>query len=296
MSQTVRQTTITLSLIFLSIAFTQISCQSASVLKQPLIQAKAVLTISAPGYSRSYSEEELLSSAELKMITVEKDPAYNGKSTTYSAVPMSHLFKELNLNKGATLLFSCLDGFSAPIDARKVLNQNPDHAVAYLAIEPQKARWKKIKESSEATPGPFYLIWVNPEKSKISREEWPFQLAGFTIKPSIEEQFPHILPDPKLAEASKVKRGFQIFVKNCFTCHTMNGEGTSKMGPDLNIPFGPTEYLKAGFLKKQIRNPQSIKRWSESKMPGFSEESLSDEDIDLLIEYLRHMTTRKHST
>lgn len=279
-----------------SLLFIQSGCKSTANVKSEVSPAKNVITISAPGYSRSYSEQELLSSPELKTITVLKDPAYNDKSTSYSAVPLASLLKDVSVNKNSTLLFSCLDGFSAPIDIQKVLNQRPDQAIAYLAIEPSSARWQKLKANSDSTPGPFYLIWTNPEKSKISREEWPFQLSGFNVKPSIEEQFPHIAPDPKLPSSSKVKLGYQLFLKNCFTCHTMNGEGTSKMGPDLNIPYSPTEYLKAGFLQKQIRNPQSIKRWTESKMPGFSKENLSDSEIDLIIEYLRHMSGRKHST
>ncbi|MNP11251.1 hypothetical protein D3C76_1034280 [compost metagenome] len=65
------------------------------------------------------------------------------------------------------------------------------------------------------------------------------------------------------------------------------------MGPDLNIPFSPTEYLSGDFLRRYIRDPQSLRQWPQAKMPGFDQAVLPDAELDKLVAYLRHMAGRK---
>jgi mono/diheme cytochrome c family protein len=77
------------------------------------------------------------------------------------------------------------------------------------------------------------------------------------------------------------------------TCHTLNGQGDAKLGPDLNIPHSPTEYLRADMFRTLVRNPQNLRRWPQSKMPGFDTHVLSDRDLDDLEAYLKHMAGRK---
>jgi len=69
----------------------------------------------------------------------------------------------------------------------------------------------------------------------------------------------------------------KLFQQTCFACHTMNREGPSQVGPDLNLPLNPTEYFKESVLPQYIRNPKSIRSWERSKMPGFGPEAFSDE-------------------
>jgi cytochrome c1 len=76
-------------------------------------------------------------------------------------------------------------------------------------------------------------------------------------------------------------------------CHTLNGQGTSQLGPDLNIPFNPTEYLGEKYLRQLIRNPQSLRRWPQSKMAGFSSKDLPDGELDQIVAYLRSMSGQK---
>ncbi|VXC66123.1 Cytochrome c, mono-and diheme variants (fragment) [Pseudomonas sp. 8Z] len=54
-------------------------------------------------------------------------------------------------------------------------------------------------------------------------------------------------------------------------CHRLNGAGDAELGPDLNIPHSPTEYFGGDFLRQYIRAPQSLRRWPQARMPGFSE-------------------------
>ena len=73
----------------------------------------------------------------------------------------------------------------------------------------------------------------------------------------------------------------------------MNEEGPSQVGPDLNLPMNPTEYLKESVLPRYIRNPKTIRSWEASKMPGFGPEIFSDEDIANIVAYLKEMAFEK---
>ena len=110
---------------------------------------------------------------------------------------------------------------------------------------------------------------------------------------SVAARFPAILPAPATPADSAVRRGLAVFQRSCFACHTLNGAGDARLGPDLNIPYNPTEYLRADLLRGYIRDPQSLRRWPQAKMPGFGTQALSDADLDALLSYLRHMAGRK---
>ncbi len=73
----------------------------------------------------------------------------------------------------------------------------------------------------------------------------------------------------------------------------MNQQGPSQVGPDLNLPLNPTEYLKEAVLPQYIRNPKSIRSWESSKMPGFGPETFSDEDVASIVAYLKEMAYEK---
>lgn len=287
-----------IKLIFSTIILFQISCAFSKAKNQntPAVTqtASAQLTIKVGNQTRQFSRETLLQLPHLKNITVEKDPAYSGRKMIYTAVPLADLFDGVAVDSSGTLLFSCLDGFSAPISVTRVLNKDTKGSVAYIAIESPENSWPKLKTNgSPATAGPFYLIWDHPEKSKIVTEEWPFQLAGFEMKPSLEVLFPNTVLGIKLSEKNPVRRGYKLFIQNCFTCHTMNGDGNSALGPDLNIPYSPTEYLKTNYLEKLIRNPQNLRHWPQSKMAGFNQAALSNSDVQNIIRYLKYMSNKK---
>jgi cytochrome c1 len=62
-----------------------------------------------------------------------------------------------------------------------------------------------------------------------------------------------------------------------------------KVGVDLNYPVNVTEYWRKSYIKKLIREPQSIR--ANAKMPAFPQ--LSETEIDLLVVYLAEMSGRK---
>jgi mono/diheme cytochrome c family protein len=250
------------------------------------------LTIKSGKITKKLKRADLLKLPGLKEMTAPGEPTYTSQTIKYKAVPMKEVFKGIKYTPGSIVQFKCLDGYSAPLASERLLNEDPNGAIAYLAIEPADQKWPFLKNGKD-TAGPFYVIWENPQKSKIGPEEWPFQLVSFEFKTSLKSQFPNIFPKDGLAKDGEVMKGFAGFQKNCFACHTLNKEGASKVGPDLNLPFNPTEYMEEEYLVKLIRNPQDVRHWPQSKMPGFKKEDLSDDDIHDIVGYLEHMADRK---
>lgn len=138
-------------------------------------------------------------------------------------------------------------------------------------------------------------MWTNPQAGHISPEQWPFEVASIKRLAPVAERFPALRPDPTLAAGDPVNQGFALFQKNCLACHRLNGAGDSQFGPDLNIPYSPTEYFGADFLKRYIRDPQSLRRWPQAKMPAFASSVLPDAELELLVGYLKHMAGRKQA-
>lgn len=248
--------------------------------------AEPILTIQMGSQKRELLYRDFLKRPSIQKIKVEEDPAYGGTAHEYSALPAAEVLSEFSIPADATVVFHCLDGFSGPLSREAILNTSPNKAQAFIAFENPQAKWPPIKAGSPATPGPYYLIWKDPKKSGIAREQWPYQLASLEIKPSLTTQFPHIVPSSK---DSSIQAGFQSFVKNCFTCHTMNGEGTSRMGPDLNWPSSPIDYMHEKALRTLIRDPQGLRQWPDAKMKGFSVQDLPNQELDQIISYLKHM-------
>ncbi len=144
-----------------------------------------------------------------------------------------------------------------------------------------------------AVPGRSISCGCNRAGSPSIREQWPYQLVAIRKLGDISARFPAILPDSSQPAGGEVQRGFAVFQRTCLACHTLNGEGDAKLGPDLNLPHNPTEYLRADLLRAFIRNPQSLRRWPQAKMQGFDAKVMSDADLDAVLAYLRHMAQRK---
>jgi hypothetical protein len=75
------------------------------------------------------------------------------------------------------------------------------------------------------------------------------------------------------------RAGQALFVTQCLPCHTLNGAGASTVGPDLNQPMNPTEYLTRAGLRGLIRNPKSVRSWPGQLMPGFPADQMSDREF-----------------
>jgi mono/diheme cytochrome c family protein len=182
------------------------------------------------------------------------------------------------------------DGFSAILEKTRLFSTDPKASKAFLAIEDPKSPWPPLPGKA-ASAGPFYLVWTNPKASSVSSEEWPYQIASFTIVTDAHALFQHIYPADDAPAA--IHHGFISFQTNCFPCHKMNGNGAGSIGPDLNLPMNPTEYLQSSALKALIRNPASVRTWPQRVMSGFSAAALPDAELDDLVAYLGYMSKRK---
>ncbi|MDW2982161.1 cytochrome c [Rhodanobacter sp. KK11] len=234
----------------------------------------------------TYRSEVLLQRRDVRTISVPGDVAFH-RTMHYRAVPLAALLE--GTGPGDHLQFVAGDGFAAEIPAALLLNTQG--STAWLAIEDPAQPWPAVPGHGNA--GPFYVVWTQPQAAHVGPEQWPYQLASIRKSSGVTERFPAILPDASLPADSDVQRGFAAFQRTCFACHTLNGQGDARLGPDLNIPHNPTEYLRADLLRAFIRNPQSLRQWPQAKMPGFDTQALPDADLDAVLAYLRHMAGRK---
>lgn len=245
----------------------------------------AELTLELPGGTRTLDTAALLSHPKAQDVTIPDDVSYK-KTMRYRAVPLAVLLEGVKPDEHLQAV--ALDGFAAELPAAPLLNDKG--ARAWLAVEDPARPWPALAKGKPSA-GPFYLVWTDPKAARIGPEQWPFQVARIRHLPSVAERFPALLPAADTS--AEVRAGFVQFQKNCLACHRLNGAGDAQFGPDLNIPYNPTEYLAGDFLPRYIRDPQSLRRWPQGKMPGFSKASISDEELGQLIGYLRHMAGRK---
>jgi mono/diheme cytochrome c family protein len=157
--------------------------------------------------------------------------------------------------------------------------------VAWIAAEDPAHPWPKLPGKT-VSAGPFYLIWQNPDRSGVTREQWPYMLVGLTLAESPVHRWPQLAVPADLPAGSPARRGEIVFQTQCLTCHQLNGGGAGTMGPDLGRPMNPTQYLTDAGLRGIIRDPHAVRTWPEQKMAGFDKATLPDDDLDALIAYL----------
>ncbi|MEO9077881.1 MAG: cytochrome c [Rhodanobacter sp.] len=234
-----------------------------------------------------WSTVSLLNRNDVRTIQVPADVAFK-RVMHYRAIPLRALLPAIKPDD--LLQFVADDGFAAIIPASLILNQQG--STPWLAVEDPDRPWPALP-GQHGHAGPFYLVWTQPQAARVGPEQWPYQLASIRKLNTLEARFPAIVPAPSPPPGSAVRRGFAVFQRTCFACHTLNGEGDARLGPDLNLPHNPTEYLRADLLRAYIRDPQSLRRWPQARMPGFDAQVLPDTDLDALLAYLRYMAAHR---
>ncbi len=258
---------------------------TALLLSMPLHAAQLLIDLGSG--SHAWQTQALLEHPDARDITIRDDVSYK-RDMHYRAVPLASLLKGLKAEDHLQAV--ALDGFAAELSAAPLLERQG--ARAWLAVEDPRQPWPALA-ADKPSAGPFYLVWTDPAAGHISPEQWPFQVARIQRLAPVAERFPALRPAPGLTTDDPINQGFALFQKNCLACHRLNGAGDSQFGPDLNVPYNPTEYFSGDFLKRYVRDPQSLRRWPQAKMPGFSSSVLPDAELDLLLGYLRHMAGRK---
>ena len=247
------------------------------------------LTIVMGGRMATYAPAALLALPAATQVAISGDVAYK-RDMSFRAIPVAALLAGVGFDE--TIRFVANDGFVANLPAAPLLARG-NGAVAYLAIEPPDAPWPPLKSGESATAGPFYLVWVHPELAGIHDEQWPYQIARIESALPLVKRFPVLAPASGLSAQDPIRHGFAAYEKHCSVCHTLNLGGDATIGPDLNVPYNPTEYLRVDALRRLIRDPQTLRRWPAAKMPKFPATTLSDRELTDLLAYLRHMADRK---
>ncbi|TNE97391.1 MAG: hypothetical protein EP326_11495 [Deltaproteobacteria bacterium] len=177
----------------------------------------------------------------------------------------------------------CHDGYIAYIEAKKFRTNRSYIAYKlkgndnFVTIDGYQ---KKIVDL-----GRFYLVWKESYKKGADtrrRHHWPWSIKSIKI---INE-----LPDdikPLKTASDDVNWGYLNFVKQCLTCHKLNGFG-GEVGPDLML----SENWKKQddkWLMQYISDPKSLNK--DSKMSRFPKYiDIREVRIRNISLYLRHLT------
>jgi mono/diheme cytochrome c family protein len=253
--------------------------------------ADAGLRVAFGDKVRNFDAATLLARPDARDITVPNDVAYR-REMTFRAVRLLALLDGLPLEGADTLETRATDGFVSQLPMSLVLRAKSGGSVPWVAIEDPAAPWPPLPGKSDSA-GPFYIVWLDPERSHVRQEQWPYALAALTEVEAPARRWPQIAVDPSLGANAVARHGQEIYVVQCLPCHRVRGGGEGDMGPDLAVPQGPTEYMTRAGLIAQIRDPKSLRSWPDQKMSGFSESALSAAEVNAIIAYLRHMAHRR---
>ena len=250
------------------------------------------ITVTVGGDTRSLTRGELLARPDASTIQVTRDVTYR-MPMTYRAVPVASLLAGMTLPPDTVIEAVALNGFVAQLPPDLLLNTDERKAVAWLAIELADHPWPPIPRE-DMSAGPFYIVWTGAEVGSIRSEQWPYQMAKLVSQPSPLSRWPALAVNSALPPTDPIRAGQALFIVQCLTCHKLNGAGAADVGPDLNLPQNPTEYLTPQGLHDLIRHPKAVRSWPAQVMPALSG-YLSDSDVELIIAYLKHMAGRKQA-
>lgn len=255
----------------------------------------ATLTITAGAQQKTLTRDALLKDRRLASVTVDDDN-YK-RRMTFKAIPMAALLAGLPASPDGSATTAATDGYVSHLPLGLLLADRADGPRAWLAVENPAKPWPKLKGQDI---GPFRLIWTVPKSARqadatvrITESLWTWAIARIDLGGTAAERFAAIRPAEGEPADGPVMRGFAVFQRVCFSCHSMNRAGDANLGPDLNVPYNPVEYLGDDKLSKLIRNPQALRWWPGSKMSSIDEKTLSDAELKDLLAYLHHMAGRK---
>ncbi len=243
------------------------------------------LEIADRGTTKTFTAAQFLADKAVRSLVIA-DPVYK-RTMTYRVVAMADLLRDFKVGNDDYLQARAVDNFSISIPAALL------KADAFLAIETAAAPWPRLPGGSNTTAGPFYIVWQSRPGIDISSEYWAYHLAALTVTDSPAKRWPGLAVGAEIPATDPVHRGLDRFVAVCMACHRFAGAGEGMQGPDLARPMNPVDYFQPQALRKLLRDPKSVRDWPEQKMPAFSEESLSDADIDAIVAWLAYKAGKR---
>jgi len=232
--------------------------------------------------------------ARIEPRSVEVFEPYERARVTFTAFPLEKVLDQAygpSWRTREAILFTCRDGYQPTIPVRRVLDHRAFLAFArggnagFTIVKYEEGTRKRIELA------PFYVIWENFGDPRVRNEGdygWPYQVFQIDLI-SFQSRFREMAPPPDAGP--EVTAGFEAFVVHCSKCHAINGRGGA-VGPELNYPVNPTEYLKDGWLRKWIDDPTSMRL--APRMPPLNPD-LPERPriIDEIIAYLNAMASHK---
>jgi len=225
---------------------------------------------------------------------VEVFEPYEQEKTSFEALPLEDVLNAVygpSWRERDAILFTCRDGYQPTIPTQRVQR----HA-AFLAISRPGGTGFTIDKIEQGAAkridlSPYYVIWSNLTDSRIRIEGdygWPYQVTGIDLV-SFRSRFGDMIPKGKTSRS--VLDGFEAFVVHCSRCHAINGRGGT-IGPELNYPANPTEYMKSDWLRKWIDDPTELRL--APRMPPLNR-ALPDREriIGQIISYLEAIAPHK---
>ncbi|QYY28577.1 MULTISPECIES: c-type cytochrome [Cupriavidus] len=249
------------------------------------------LTISAGTQQRSWTADQLLHDPRVTDITIDDENLK--QRMTLKAIPFAALLAGLPARPDGTATTAASDGYVSHLPMRALLADGKAQPRAWLAVENPAAPWPMLRGQGI---GPFRLVWTAPpgRAETVTESYWTYNIERIDIAGSPGERYPAIRPAAGQPADGPVMRGFAAYQRVCLSCHSLNGAGDSHLGPDLNMPYSPVEYLGDDKLAGLIRNPQSLRWWPEARMPSIDQHTLPDAELKDLLAYFHHMAaTRK---
>ena len=244
------------------------------------------LTIAGRDATKTYTRNELLADPATRQITIA-DPVYR-RTMTYKAIPAAVLLKGAGPGTDDYVQARAVDNFSIGIPGSFFTSTGSAAPVeAFIAIEDPAVPWPPVPGKSE-TAGPFYLVWRIVPPAYVSAEFWAYRLAALSITDGPVERWPVLAVGAEVPAGDPIRTGLDRYVSLCIACHRFRGAGEGTQGPDLGEPMVPTQYFQIPALKKLIRDPASVRRLADEKMPGYDPQTLSDSDLDALIAWLAY--------
>jgi mono/diheme cytochrome c family protein len=244
------------------------------------------LVIGNGASEQRFTIDQLLRRPDAVMLSVSGDVYHS--AVTYRGVPLLAILGDGREPRFDTIEAEARDGFASQLPLALINRAVNGGAVAYVAIEDPAHPWPHLPRRTD-TAGPFYLIWDHPERSAVTREQWPYQLSRLTLVESPIHRWTQLAVPAAIAADAPARHGQEVFIIQCLPCHRLNGGGASDTGPDLGRPMNPTQYLTESGLRAIIRNPRAVRTWPGQQMIGFSKAIIPDDDLDALVAYLRTM-------
>jgi mono/diheme cytochrome c family protein len=231
--------------------------------------------------TKTVTAAALLADPATHTVTVD-DPVYR-RVMTYHAIPVASLLKGLAITVDDYVQLVATDQFSIGVPARLMLGPQ-----ALVAIEDPARPWPAIPGKGNATAGPFYVIWQDARPGEISSEYWAYKLAELQVTDSPYKRWPALAVGDDVPATDPARRGLDRYVALCIACHRFKGAGEGEQGPDLGRPMNPVDYFQPAALRRLLRDPATVRTWPDRRMPAFSKDTLSDQDLDAIIAWLTY--------